>query len=81
MVLNLIIRFVFTFTLIWFFWGLMRFPDAPIQACRENSYCGKQGQHRSKEDFENFRRWETGNFIAFPATFLLLAFSKKFNKK
>lgn len=81
MLLNLIIKFVFAFTLIWFFWGAVRFPDAPIRTCGENNYCGKQGQHRSKEDFENFRRWEIGNYIAFPTTFLLLTLSKKFNKK
>ena len=78
---KLVVKFVSIFTLIWFVSGIVRFPDSPIQACGENNYCGKQGQHRSKEDFENFKLWETVNLIAFPTVFLLLILDRKVSKK
>lgn len=81
MFLDLLLKFVFTITLIWFFWGVIKFPDSPIQLCGDNVYCGKQGQHHTKEDFEEFKLWGIGNFVAFPTTFLLLAVNKKYNKK
>jgi hypothetical protein len=73
-------KFVFTFTLIFFFYGMLQFPDSPIHSCGENSYCGKQGQHRTIEDFEAFNRWQTVNMVSFPLTFLLLFINKR-NKK
>jgi hypothetical protein len=42
-----------------FFYGLWRFPDAPIHPCAKYGYCGKQGQPHSRRDFDAFNHWET----------------------
>ncbi|MDQ6787302.1 MAG: hypothetical protein M3033_10885 [Acidobacteriota bacterium] len=73
-------KFVFTITLIFFFYGIIRFPDGPIHRCDENSYCGKQGQHRTIEDFEAYNRWQTISLVSFPLMFILLFISER-NKK
>jgi len=38
-------------------YGIYHFPDAPIRPCGENCFVGKQGQQRTREDYESFRRW------------------------
>lgn len=78
--IDLLLKLVFTFTLIWFFYGMIKYPDGLISNCGENKYCGKQGQHYTVEDFEDYKRWGTINIIAFPATFLLGIINKKINK-
>lgn len=50
---------VVAFGFVWFFWGIVSFPDAPIVQCGL-SYCGKQSQPHTQIDFERFRLWETG---------------------
>jgi hypothetical protein len=45
--------------MLFFFWGVWRFPDGPIHTCVEHGYCGKQGQPHSRKDFELYDRWET----------------------
>jgi len=34
-------------------WGLVKYPDAPIHRCG-SAYCGKQGQPRTRADFEEY---------------------------
>jgi hypothetical protein len=48
--------------------------------CGEGSYCGKQGQYRTIEDFEAYNHWQTVNMVSFPLTFLLLFINKR-NKR
>ena len=79
--IDLLLKLVFTFTLIWFFNGVLKFPDALISQCSENNYCGKYGNHHSVEDFEDYRRWNIINFIAFPVIFLLLMLNKQIDNK
>jgi hypothetical protein len=51
-------RTVFIFP-IFFLCGLVLFPDAPINPCGENQYCGKQYQPRTREDYELYRWWSS----------------------
>ena len=50
-------RFIFALFLLasmlcYFFYGVARFPDAPIEPCGTNQYCGKQGQPHTLDEFE-----------------------------
>ena len=38
-------------------YGIYSFPDAPIRQCGETCFQGKQGQPRTRDDFEAFGRW------------------------
>ena len=38
-------------------YGFYNFPDAPIRQ-KNGAYAGKQGQPRTREDFERFNLWE-----------------------
>ncbi len=79
-VLDYLSKFVFVFTIIFFFYGFMQFPDSPIRLCGENQYCGKQGQSHTVEDFERYKRYGTINIISFPISFFLLFINNR-NKK
>jgi hypothetical protein len=35
-----------------FIYGLIRFPDAPLQACNDHGYCGKQGQPHTQRQLK-----------------------------
>jgi hypothetical protein len=45
--------------LVFFFSGILRFPDSPIQPCGVNKFCGKQGQPHTLEEYNSFKTWET----------------------
>lgn len=49
-------KFVFGVTIIIFIYGFVSFPDAPISQCGENSYCDKQGQPHTYEDYAAYNR-------------------------
>ncbi|HEU4596001.1 MAG TPA: hypothetical protein VFS10_12740 [Pyrinomonadaceae bacterium] len=51
-------------------YGIYYFPDAPLRQTA-GGYAGKQGNPRTREDFEAFVRWERTLFIAFPTAFVL----------
>jgi hypothetical protein len=57
---------------LWFFGGMWLYPDAPLHACVEHGYCGKQGQPHSQREFEHFRVWETGLQWAWPIGIIAL---------
>ncbi|MCC6327842.1 MAG: hypothetical protein IT174_04945 [Acidobacteria bacterium] len=80
-VISFLSKFVFAFTVAFFFYGIVRFPDSPIQPCGEALYCGKQGQSRTPEDFRAYKQWKTVNMIAFPLMFLLILANKRIEKK
>jgi hypothetical protein len=54
---------------LWFFYGVLYFPDAPVHPCGTNQFCGKYGKIHSQEDYNAFLSWETGLFITFPIAF------------
>jgi len=78
---DLFLKFVFTFTLIWFFSGVIKFPDSPIKMCGEDMYCGKQGQHHTKEDFDDYKKWWIINSVSFPILFVLFAVRERKKRK
>ena len=72
---------VFAFAMIWFLSGIMRFPDAPIKICGEETYCGKQGQTHTKQDFEAFQFWQSSLFVTHPLGILMAILLNVFRKK
>jgi hypothetical protein len=56
----------------WFVYGLIRFPDAPLHVCGDNHYCGKQGQPHTQRQFENFEIWQNTLAWAWPIGMLAL---------
>ena len=65
-------------------YGIYTFPDAPIRQCGENCFQGKQGQPRTRDDFEAFGRWlwiTPSLFIAALASGFLLNFVDRRSKK
>jgi len=71
----------------WFVSGMVRFPDAPIHKCsptapylypdHPSGWCGKQGQPRTEIDFHDFKFWETGLLLIWPAGMLALFLLKR----
>jgi hypothetical protein len=55
-----------------FIYGLIRFPDAPLQACGNHGYCGKQAQPHSQGEFEDFEIWQNTLFWVWPSGLLAL---------
>ena len=55
--LDAVAHLFFVAFLIFFAYGFVRYPDAPIRPCGER-YCGKQGQPRTFEDYNGFQFWE-----------------------
>jgi hypothetical protein len=49
-----------------FVYGLIRFPDAPLNSCGYHSYCGKQGQSHTQKQFEDFEVWQNTLFWVWP---------------
>jgi hypothetical protein len=58
--------------LILFGYGLVRFPDAPLHACVDHGYCGKQGQPHTEREFEAFEIWQNTLFWVWPVGMLVL---------
>jgi hypothetical protein len=56
---------------IFFVYGLIRFPDAPLHACGD-SYCGKQGQRHTQRQFEDFEIWQNTLAWVWPIGMLVL---------
>ena len=52
------------------FYGVYKFPDAPIRQS-DSGYVGRIGQPHTKEDFDAFNSWQTMMFIVFPSAFVL----------
>ena len=55
-----------------FFYGVARFPDAPIHSCQAHGYCGKQGQPHTYADFKAFEFWQTTCFSIWPVGLIAL---------
>ena len=54
-----------------FFYGIARFPDAPIHECA-TGFCGKQGQAHTIADYHAFSVWQTTIFIVWPIGLIFL---------
>ena len=52
------------------FYGFYAFLDAPIRPA-STGFVNKQGQPRTKEDFEKFKLWEKALFVSFGSAFAL----------
>lgn len=74
-------KFIFIFAIAGFFYGIWKFPDAPIRPCGENRYCGKYGKAHSVEDFRDYNRWEIFNMISIPSAIFLALFNDRMKKK
>ena len=79
-VVGYLLKFVLTFTFIFFFYGFVKYPDTPIRPCLENKYCGKSGKFYTATDFENNKLWQTVNMVSFPVSFLLLFINERYKK-
>jgi hypothetical protein len=55
-----------------FGYGLIRFPDAPLQSCGDHSFCGKQGRPHTQQEFEAFEFWQNTLFWVWPVGILAL---------
>jgi hypothetical protein len=55
-----------------FVYGLIRFPDAPLHACGDHGYCGKQGQLHTQGQFDDFEIWQNTLFWVWPIGILVL---------
>lgn len=40
-------------------YGLVKFPDAPLNFCEASTYCGKHGQPHTLKDYQRFEKWQT----------------------
>ena len=50
-----------------FFFGFLRFPDAPLHACQgPGGYCGKYGKPHSAAEFRGFTLWQNLLFVLWP---------------
>lgn len=62
----------------------VKFPDSPITLRQDNSYRGKQGQPRTREDFESYNQWSLALNLTWPtgmlAIFLLRGSAIKLRK-
>jgi hypothetical protein len=38
--------------------GLVRYPDAPLEPCLTSSFCGKQGQPHTEQEYRQFLTWQ-----------------------
>jgi hypothetical protein len=55
-----------------FFYGLVRFFDAPLHPCPEHGYCGKQGQPHTEREYKEFEIWQTTLIVVWPIGMLTL---------
>jgi hypothetical protein len=58
--------------LILFAYGVLKYPDGPIQKCASHGYCGKQGQTHTERDYAQYREWQTTIAWTWPPGLLLL---------
>jgi len=47
-------------------YGLVHFPDAPIQPCGPDHFCGKRDTPHTREEYDAFRLWEKVIFLSWP---------------
>jgi len=62
-----------------FAYGIVQFPDAPIHSCGQKSYCGKQGQSHTYEDYVAYSYWHTAFFCVWPIGLLGLVLLSRRN--
>jgi hypothetical protein len=62
---------------LFFVCGLVMFPDMPISPCGEGSYCGKQYQPRTREDYEWYRWWSLISPALLALSFLSIAYIER----
>jgi hypothetical protein len=74
-------KFIFIFAVVFFFYGVWKYPDGPIKVCGENRYCGKQGQPHTIEDFEDHNRWNIISMTLIPLAILLSFINNGIKKK
>lgn len=60
----------YMFTL--FGYGLIKYPDAPLHPCIRASYCGKQGQSHTQQQYDRFLAWQATFEWSWPIGMLAL---------
>jgi hypothetical protein len=69
---------IVTIMVVLFSYGIVRFPDGPIQPCHTNGYCGKQGQPHTFQQYRAYKIWESTMLYVWPVGLIFsLAFLKK----
>jgi hypothetical protein len=63
--------------LVFFSYGLIRFPDAPIHLCGTGRYCGKWGRPHTLQQYRAFSIWQTTLIYMWPTGLISLAVLKK----
>jgi hypothetical protein len=62
---------------VFFFYGIVRFPDGPIHPCGTNRYCGKWGRPHTLQQYRAFEIWETTLIYMLPVGIISLALLNK----
>ena len=63
-----------------FFYGMIRFTDAPFHPC-ELGYCGKTGLPHTGDEYTAFLHWQTSLLIIWSAAFVLFGVRYAFDKE
>lgn len=63
--------------LVFFLYGMVRFPDGPIHPCGRNRYCGKQGQPHTLQQYRAYELWDTTLLYLWPAGLISLVLLNK----
>lgn len=64
-----------------FGYGWIHYPDAPLRACPEHGYCGKQGQPHTPEDYARFMNWVRLLVVVWPAGVAALLLIHRYGPK
>jgi hypothetical protein len=70
-----------TVMLVFFAYGIIRYPDGPIHPCPEHGYCGKQGQPHTVQDYDGHMTWQTCLMIGWPLGMLAIFLLKRYKPK
>jgi hypothetical protein len=68
-----------------FFYGIVRFPDFPLEPCGANKYCGHHGHFYTVSEYHAYLTWHQvlwwGSSLAILAVYLLYRLAKKGDEK
>lgn len=62
---------------VFFFYGIIRFPDSPIRPAADNSFVGKQGQPHTFSEYHDFKIWRNTLSYVWPVGIVVLFLLRK----